>query len=266
MNTHLKARKKSKDASHSQSHDGASHYRSPAPSAQHSAFYSAGPVTGISKKEVSIGKSGDKFEKEADAAAEKVVSGQPAGMISKMANGEVQSQEENSSDEETPVQKEEIKKPEENPKPVQKEEIKKPEENPKPVQKEEIKKPEENPKPVQKEEIKKPEENPKPVQKEEIKKPEENPKPVQTSKGSEAGSISGTSMNNAASHAISNKGSGSSLSSSTQGALESGFGRGFSDVKVHNDSKAHEAADALSARALLTETISGWGKESQRTM
>lgn len=196
----LKAKTKSKGANRSSFHSEASHYRKPSIHAGQGAIYSAGPLLGISRKEISIGKSGDKYEKEADAASEKISSGQPAGMISRIANDEVRSQD--------------IKKPEETPKPVQKQ--------------------------------------------------EESEEPVQTSK---KGGGSGISMSHAASHAISNKGSGKSLSPSTKSALESGFGTGFSNVKVHDDSKAHEAADALSARAFTHGSDIWLGKgESQNDM
>ena len=57
------------------------------------------------------------------------------------------------------------------------------------------------------------------------------------------------SMERAASHAISNKGTGEPLQSSTRGAIESGLGADLSDVRVHQNDAAREAASALNARA-----------------
>lgn len=57
------------------------------------------------------------------------------------------------------------------------------------------------------------------------------------------------SMAGAASRAIATKGPGEPINPATRGALESRLGADLSDVRVHSDSAAHEAADALNARA-----------------
>ena len=269
-----------------------------------SSFYSAGPALRLVQRNVAIGKSGDPYEKEADAVSKKVVAGEPAPQISRMPEGAIGREEIKKPEETTKaVQKQEIKKPEETVKSIQKEEIKKPEETAKPIQKEEIrkpenptkiiqkdelkrpektvksiqkeeiKKPEETAKPIQKEEIKKPEEVTKTVQKEEIKKPEEATKTLQkqeeeTAQAKEGSSGSkSSSMESAASHAINTKGPGQPLSPSTQDALESKMGTDFSNVRVHNDSAANEAASALNARAFTHKNDIWLGKgESQNDL
>jgi len=70
--------------------------------------------------------------------------------------------------------------------------------------------------------------------------------PVQTSR---SGSAAPASMESAASQAIATKGPGDSLAPATRSALESSMGTDLSDVRVHNDSRAQDAAHALNARA-----------------
>ena len=72
--------------------------------------------------------------------------------------------------------------------------------------------------------------------------------PVQASRGG-GNAPAAPSMESAASNAIASKGPGEPLNSSTRGTLESRMGTDLSDVRVHNDTRAHEAANALNARA-----------------
>lgn len=76
---------------------------------------------------------------------------------------------------------------------------------------------------------------------------------VQTNK-SDGAPASTPSMESAASHAISTKGPGEPLHSSTRSTLESGLGSDLSDVRVHNDTSAHQAAEALNARAFTHQS------------
>jgi hypothetical protein len=71
---------------------------------------------------------------------------------------------------------------------------------------------------------------------------------VQTSPA-DGPSAPSASMENAAAQTIASKGAGEPMQSSTRDTLESGFGADLSDVRVHDDSSAHSAADALNARA-----------------
>jgi Domain of unknown function (DUF4157) len=91
----------------------------------------------------------------------------------------------------------------------------------------------------------------------------EKEEPVQASRSGQA-AAAGPSMQKAAAQAIGNKGTGEPLNSSTRGTLESALGTDLSDVRVHHDSRAHEAADALNARA-FTHQNDIWlgGGESQ---
>ena len=103
-----------------------------------------------------------------------------------------------------------------------------------------------------------------PVQREETKQaPKQEHESVQTSRG-EGGAAAAPSMENAAAHAIANKGAGEPITPATRGALESGMGTDLSDVRVHTDSRAHEASDALNARAFTHQNDIWLGRgESQ---
>src|SRR5271165_3023812 len=86
---------------------------------------------------------------------------------------------------------------------------------------------------------------------------------VQTSRGG-GGVAAAPSMESAAARAISSKGPGEPLNSSTRGTLESRMGTDLSDVRVHNDSSAHESASALDARAFTHQNDIWLGRgESQ---
>jgi len=86
---------------------------------------------------------------------------------------------------------------------------------------------------------------------------------VQASRGG-AAAPPAPSMESVASNAISSKGPGEPLNSHTRSALESGLGSDLSDVRVHSDSAAHNAADALNARAFTHQNDIWMGRgESQ---
>ena len=185
-----------------------------------------------------------------------------------------------------PVQKQakpEEKKKEEKPTPAPVQKQSKPEEKKKeekpaatPVQKqakpEEKKKEEKPPAPVQREvrpEDKKKEEVPGtlPVQRAETDKKDEEA--VQTSRNgsSSGGATAAPSMESAAANAIASKGPGEPINSSTRNTLESRMGHDLSDVRVHNDSRAHEAANALNARAFTHQNDIWLGRgESQHNL
>ncbi len=137
----------------------------------------------------------------------------------------------------------------------------------------EKKKDEKSPAPVQREpkpDEKKKEEKPAaaPVQRLEGEKDPDKTgdQAVQTSRP-DGGAASAPSMESAASHAIATKGAGEPLHSSTRGTLESGLGSDLSDVRVHNDSSAHQAAEALNARAFTHQSDIWLGRgESQHNV
>ena len=92
------------------------------------------------------------------------------------------------------------------------------------------------------------------------KKEEES---VQASRGG-GSAASAPSMQSAASNAIASKGPGEPLNPSTRGTLESRMGTDLSDVRVHNDTGAHETANALYARAFTHQNDIWLGRgESQ---
>jgi hypothetical protein len=102
-----------------------------------------------------------------------------------------------------------------------------------------------------------------PVQRAETGHGGENEERIQASRGG-AGAADAPSMQSAAANAIAGKGPGEPLSSATRGTLESRMGTDLGDVRVHNDSRAHEAANALNARAFTHQNDIWLGRgESQ---
>ncbi|WP_185827223.1 DUF4157 domain-containing protein [Edaphobacter aggregans] len=103
-----------------------------------------------------------------------------------------------------------------------------------------------------------------PVQRAETNQvPRHEEKPVQTSRGG-GGATAAPSMESAASHAIASKGPGVPINSGTRGTLESGMETDLSDVRVHSDTRAHEASEALNARAFTHQNDIWLGRgESQ---
>ncbi len=72
------------------------------------------------------------------------------------------------------------------------------------------------------------------------------------------------SMESVASQAVASKGAGEPLTAGTRSTLESGLGSDLGDVRVHDDSTAHSAADALNARAFTHQNDIWLGRgESQ---
>ena len=182
---------------------------------------------------LTIGQPSDKYEREADAVADKVTNGQqtdavsPGPAISAVQKADLK-------EEERPVQKQEEKKEEE---PVQKAEEKKEEEEP--VQKQEEKKEEE---PIQKAEEKKEEE---PVQKaaEEEKEEEET---VQKKGGQPAGIEGRGYVQQELSRHSSN---GYPLPSTVRAEMEGSFGTSFGAVRLHTNSTAQQMSKAIGAKA-----------------
>jgi hypothetical protein len=73
------------------------------------------------------------------------------------------------------------------------------------------------------------------------------------------------SMESVASQAIASKGAGEPLNAGTRSTLESGLGSDLSDVRVHDDSTAHSAADALNARAFTHQNDIWLGRGESQT-
>jgi flagellar biosynthesis GTPase FlhF len=194
---------------------------------------------GIQPK-LSIGKSDDPQEKEAESTARQMTA-QPVQKAEKKEE-EKPVQKAEKKEEEKPVQKEEKKEEE---KPVQKEEKKEEpvqkaekKEEEKPVQKAEKK---EEEKPVQKAEKK---EEEKPVQKAEKK---EEDKPVQKAAKKESGDNEpGITLEQLL---ASRKGRGFKLPDEVRAEMEKKFDTHFGEVRIHTDKEAEEICEQLHAMA-----------------
>jgi hypothetical protein len=182
----------------------------------------AGPTVGLGvQRQVAVGEEGDRFEREADAVADRVSAGESihpasispvtgAALAQKKGSGPGSEERKNGV---MPVQKAAAKPPE--------------------------------PKQEKKPETKNP--DVKPVQKKAESKPEEK-KPVQRDADGGGGAPS-SSMGDAASSAITSKGAGKPLEPSMRDTLESRLGADLGHVRVHDDSAAAASARALNAKA-----------------
>ncbi len=218
------------------------------------------------QKKVSVGKADDKYEKEADSVANKIVNkGEGQGSIQKMESSEEEVQQKPLAASITPMVQR-VKTPEEEPtvqkaEKVEEEPIQKVEEE-EPVQKQEE---EEEEGPVQKQEEeemaqpKKEEEESVQKQEEEEEesmqmKEEEEEESVQKQEEEEEMLQTKRNGNTQSNHSIesklkSRKGFGNKLSGKTKNVMESGFGADFSGVNIHTDSKAVEMSKELGAQA-----------------
>ena len=211
-----------------------------------SAFFNGNRV----QRKVSIGKSNDASEKEADSAARKVTQVQKAEKkeeekpVQKAEKKEEEKpvQKADKKEEEKPVQKADKKEEE---KPVQKAEKK---EEEKPVQKAEKK---EEEKPVQKAEKK---EEEKPVQKAEKK---EEDKPVQAKTDPriqkaamvEEGESQDTAKPTFENLLMKRKGMGFAMPDDLRKDMEGKFRTSFKDVRIHTDKEANQMCESIHALA-----------------
>lgn len=164
------------------------------------------------QKKLKTGTPGDKYEVEADNAADKIVNKTVPNSNGLLQTKEEEIQKKSISESITRVQKKEMKEEE----PVQKKE-------------EEDK--------VQKKEMK--EEEP-------VQKKEEEEKPVQAKTNNKTPEI----QNNRVETNLSNsKGGGNKIDRNTKKEMESGFGADFSKVRIHTDNKATEMSQELGAQA-----------------
>ncbi|WP_456314717.1 eCIS core domain-containing protein [Pseudomonas shirazensis] len=201
---------------------------------------SAGSFFGVQAK-LNIGKSNDKYEAEADKAADKVVSQnkntnpEPFFTASPIVQNKKakELQKENVTQEITPVVQSKIEKEESiqnKPDSVTTENAKDQEKNsaPKPL--------------IQK---KKKEEDIQAKEEDKIQKKEDDKK-LQMSAGAAANPSDSSNLENTLQ---SSKGSGSPLSGQVKNEMESGFGTDFSNVKIHNDSTAVQMNQQLGSQA-----------------
>lgn len=164
------------------------------------------------QKKLKTGTPGDKYEVEADNAADKIVNKTAPNSSGLLQTKEEEIQKKSISESITRVQKKEMKEEE----PVQKKE-------------EEDK--------VQKKEMK---------EEELVQKKEEEEKPVQAKTNNKTPEI----QNNRVETNLSNsKGGGNKIDRNTKQEMESGFGADFSKVRIHTDNKATEMSQELGAQA-----------------
>jgi hypothetical protein len=207
---------------------------------------SAAPAMGLGvQRQVALSEPGDRFEREADAAADRVTGGgnvEPSAIspVTPDALAQTAPQEPAAVAQdampETAVQKAAAA-PEKQPEAAVEKAAAAPEKKPEAA----VQKKGSGPGP---EEQKHPMD---PVQKAAVK-PEEK-KPVQTDAAVGSKPAPARSMGAAASDAIASKGAGKPLEPSTRGTLESGLGTDLSGVRVHDNAAARSSAEALNARA-----------------
>lgn len=207
---------------------------------------------------LTTGRPGDKYEREADAIADKVTSNQPSGNIGHQQPISAV-QKADLKEEEKPVQKAAEKKEEE--KPLQKAAVKKEEEQP--IQKAAVEKEEEKAvqkapekeedQPLQKASEKEKEE---PVQKAPEKEEEERVQMASDNDKEEEGvqAKEGGAKQFSGSAAVSaqlgkDSRSGMPLPAPIRQNMESGFGTSFQQVRIHTDANAVEMSRAIGAKA-----------------
>lgn len=196
-----------------------------------------GAGTSVSLGEVQakpvLGSPGDSYEREANAFAKSVTSGDGAPVLSRVGAGDLGGAQRQDEEEEEPVQQQVGSNEEEEKEPVQT-------------------KSEEEEEPVQKQS----EEEEEPVQ----SRPEDEAESVQADAARDASgngsSAAGTeesarsrSMRDVAAHAIRTKGPGRPMHSGTRRTIERRGDVDLSDVRVHDGPSARSAATALEARA-----------------
>jgi hypothetical protein len=207
---------------------------------------SAGPVHAIgAQPKLRVHAPGDRYEREADAVADRVTRGEAASPISRLsgggpdasgAQGAVQRQARTSTEDEAPLQRQPIREEEDE---LQRQPIE--EEEPVQMQAEEEEaiqmQAEEEEGPVQLQALDADEE---PVQAQAVEDEEE---------AVQARGAGGAVSTQTAAAAMQQSGAGAPLPSSVRSTLETGMGRDFSGVRVHDGAAARQAADALNARA-----------------
>lgn len=230
----------------------------------------------IVQPKIKIGQPNDRFEQEADRVADRVAANQPVADISPVSAGQmpaasqvIQKQAENEVD----LLEPEVQRQEEEEEPVQTKYIQRQAEEEEPVQARLLQRQsEEEEETVQARLLQRQSEEEEPVQTKQLQRQtEEEEEPVQTrilqrkaepddeelvqSKANEASAI-------IAAQALNSPSQGSPLRSDIRATLESGIGADFSEVRVHEDSSANQAAASINARA-FTHKNNIWLGEGQ---
>jgi hypothetical protein len=184
-------------------------------------------ASSLIQTKVSVNVPGDSYEREADQVAEQIVAGKSAPLISRLPA-------------QTAVERAVKSKPEDDDKKAIRRLLQT-------KSKSELNKvDEEQSKKIQRKQTKKPDEEKKTVQRLALDENKGAEELIQRASEQENET---TDLNAVASHALKNKGAGRPLEPNTRNRLESGLGVNFADVRVHDDSNARSAAQALNARA-----------------
>ncbi|MFK7785447.1 MAG: DUF4157 domain-containing protein [Crocinitomicaceae bacterium] len=196
------------------------------------------PFIGVQAK-LNVGSANDKYEKEADRVADKVVNQSKADSIQKKSEDEIQQKslasevtpyvQKMEAEEEASVQKKGVAEEE----PIQKMEEEEPIQ--KMEEEEPIQKSEEEEGSIQK------------MEEEESVQAKNEDEAVQMSTGTHGKKGAGSGSLESRLH--SSKGSGRKLSDSTRNEMETGFGNDFSNVNIHSDQNAIQMSKELGARA-----------------
>ena len=242
-----------------------------------SAFHRAGPLVALGtpgQLKPKIGKPGDAFEREADTVAARAMRGDPAGPISRVTPAlmEGAAQRQTVAEDQDEALQREIAEPEEDElvqnqqadeqeEPLQAQ-LDEPIEEEEPVQRQADAEMVEEEAPVQAQTVDEVTEGEEPVQAQAAGELAEDEEPLQrqsepTSEEEEpiqAASRGEPTMEDAAAEAIRSRGPGEPLRPDVRERLESSFGVGLDDVRVHDDRRAQDAAGALNARAFTNRS------------
>ena len=195
----------------------------------------ARPASAIQTK-LTVGRPDDVYEREADAAAERITSGQPVGRISRLPDGGLPQplQRQSEPEDEEPVQTRGETRPVQRlcPECAEGETQRQADED--------------EEEPVQTRGSALAVQRLCPACREETQRQTSAEDETLQTKATDGGASIDTDV---AARAMARSGAGSPLGSSIQAQMEQGFGADFSDVRIHTGSAANEAAQALNARA-----------------
>lgn len=259
-----------------------------------SPFHRSGPLIPLgapAQLKPKIGRPGDAFEREADAASARALRGEPAGPISRLTpallGGHAQRQEaseetdetlqreiaepeeeviQNQSATETPEDEEAVQPQSESAEPIEEEEPvqaqMEPSEDEEAIQAQSTTEMPDDEEPVQSQAAGEMTEDEEPVQAQTTGEVPEEEEPLQRQAEPEEedeepvqmATRGGAAMQDAAAEAIRSRGPGDPLRPDVRERLESSFGVGLDDVRVHDDQRANESARALNARAFTNQS------------
>ena len=263
MHTRIRGKKGPKDngrSNQSDTNNTRRHYPTPENNG-YGPHYTAGPVHTLTdpiQTQLIVGPVNDPYEQEADMVAERVTARQQAPPISRLGKGSLAQRQ--VSEEDAPLQRQVVGEEE----PIQRQAV----EDEEPVQRQAAEEEEliqrqvvEDEAPVQRQAMDEEEsiqrqavEAEEPIRRQMVEEVQRQPEKEKRSlvqahqRTGNNGAVSSSRMSDT-SYAISNKSAGEPLNPSTRSTLESHMGRDLSDVRIHHDGAAQNAARALRARA-----------------